>query len=239
MITLKPLPIAKPLLRAAALTLALCVLQGPQLSAQTAGISAAQAGAPMALHIVILDGENALNNIRERIAREPIVQVEDENHKPVAGALVLFSIRRSVTGAGGTFAGAETLSVITGLDGQAVAKGLQPNTTAGSYTITVQASVGTVTTSAIITQTNLLGPPAPGQQTQTTPGTQNNGTQNTSGTPTTSSSQHVGFLHHLFVKHFWIATGGVVATTATVVAVAVITHNSGATITAGSGSVHP
>jgi hypothetical protein len=232
---IKPLAIARPFLHAAVLTLALPVLQTPPLLAQTAGISAAQAGAPMALHIIILDGENALNNIRERTAREPIVQVEDENHKPVAGALVVFTIRRSVTGAGGTFAGAETLTVITGLDGEAVAKGLQPNTTAGSYTITVQASVGTVTTSAVITQTNLLGPPAPDQQQQNNPGT----SQTTAGTSGTTGTSHVGFLHHLFIKHFWITAGGVAATTATVVAVVVITHNNGATITAGPGSVHP
>jgi hypothetical protein len=231
---IKPLAIARLLLHATVLTLALSILQTPQLVAQTAGISAAQAGAPMALHIIILDGENALNNIRERTAREPIVQVEDENHKPVAGALVVFSIRRSVTGAGGTFAGAETLSVITGLDGQAVAKGLQPNTTTGSYTITVQASVGTVTASSVITQTNILGPPAPGQQPQNNPGA-----QTTSGTSGTTATSHVGFLHHLFIKHFWITAGGVAATTATVVAVVVITHNNGATITAGPGSVHP
>ena len=44
-----------------------------------------------ALRIVILEGEDVSNNIKERTAREPIVQVEDENHKPVAGAAVLFT----------------------------------------------------------------------------------------------------------------------------------------------------
>src|SRR5579863_6856916 len=38
------------------------------------------------LLITILDGEGALNDIRKGTAREPIVQVEDENHRPVAGA---------------------------------------------------------------------------------------------------------------------------------------------------------
>ena len=59
----------------------------------TAPLFAQVAAAPMMLHITILDGEDSLNNIRERTAREPIVQVEDENHKPVAGALLLFSIQ--------------------------------------------------------------------------------------------------------------------------------------------------
>ena len=30
-----------------------------------------------------VEGDGAINNIRQRTAREPIVQVEDENHKPV------------------------------------------------------------------------------------------------------------------------------------------------------------
>ena len=42
--------------------------------------------APPELNIVIVDGEGDTNNIRQHTAREPIVQVEDENHKPVAGS---------------------------------------------------------------------------------------------------------------------------------------------------------
>ena len=48
----------------------------------------AQSAVPQNLQITILDGEGALNNIKQRTAREPIVQVTDENHKPVAGAVV-------------------------------------------------------------------------------------------------------------------------------------------------------
>ena len=36
------------------------------------------------IHIVIVEGDGAINNVRQRVAREPIVQVEDENRKPVA-----------------------------------------------------------------------------------------------------------------------------------------------------------
>jgi hypothetical protein len=36
------------------------------------------------LNLVIVEGDGVINNIRQRTAREPIVQVEDENHKPVA-----------------------------------------------------------------------------------------------------------------------------------------------------------
>ena len=48
-----------------------------------------QAG-PAKLNIVIVEGEGAINSVRQRVAREPVVQVEDENHKPVAGAAITF-----------------------------------------------------------------------------------------------------------------------------------------------------
>ena len=59
--------------------------------------------APPKLNIVIVEGDGAINNIRQRTAREPIIQVEDENHKPVAGAAVIFALNGQ--GAGGSFAG--------------------------------------------------------------------------------------------------------------------------------------
>jgi hypothetical protein len=62
------------------------------------------------LNLVIVEGDGAINNIRQRTAREPIVQVEDENHKPVAGAAVIFLLPEH--GAGGTFAdGSHSLTV--------------------------------------------------------------------------------------------------------------------------------
>src|SRR6476646_2492374 len=54
------------------------------------------------LNLVIVEGDGAINNIRQRTAREPIVQVEDENHKPVAGAAVVFLLPNQ--GASGVFA---------------------------------------------------------------------------------------------------------------------------------------
>jgi len=199
-----------------AVALVLLLARAPQMFAQAAAV---QAGAPMALHIVILDGEDALNNIRQRTAREPIVQVQDENHKPVAAAVVLFTIRKGPTGAGGSFAGVSTLAVVTGLDGEAVAKGLASNGVKGSYTISVQASAGAVTTAAVITQTNILGPAS----------------ASSSSSSTATSGAHVGA--HILGTHFWIIAGSVAAAAGGVAAV-VLTHNNGATITAGNGTVH-
>ncbi len=115
----------------------------------------ALAQAPAAgLQITILDGDDAMNNIRQRTAREPIVQVEDENHKPVAGAVVVFLLPND--GAGGTFpGGARTLTATTDSKGQAVARGLRPNHTAGKYQIRVQASHEGKSAQATINQTNL------------------------------------------------------------------------------------
>ena len=219
MMSIRPLPLGRrPSLgrRLVAVALMALLALAPQMFAQTAGV---QAGAPMALHIVILDGEDALNNIRQRTAREPIVQVQDENHKPVAAAVVLFTIRKGPTGAGGTFAGVSTLAVITGLDGQAVAKGLESNGVKGSYTISVQATAGAVTAAAVITQTNVVGPVS----------------TSSSSNSTATTGTHAG--GHVLGTHFWVIAGSIAAGAGAVAAV-VLTQHNGATITAGNGTVH-
>jgi hypothetical protein len=108
------------------------------------------------LNLVIVEGEGAINNIRQRTAREPIVQVEDENHKPIAGAAVVFSLPSN--GAGGTFAnGGLSMTTTTDNAGRAVARGLRPNQVAGNYQIRVTASQGGRTASAVISQSNVIG----------------------------------------------------------------------------------
>ena len=110
---------------------------------------------PAKLNIVILEGEGAINNVRQRTAREPIVQVEDENRRPVAGAAVLFMLPDS--GPSGVFAnGARTLEVRTDSAGRAVAKGIRTNDVQGKFQIQVQASFQGVTSMATITQTNAV-----------------------------------------------------------------------------------
>ena len=114
----------------------------------------AAAKAPM-LNLVVIEGEGATNNIRQRTAREPVVQVEDENHKPVAGAIVVFTLPSN--GAGGAFAnGAQTLSMVSDSKGQAVAHGLRPNGLKGQFKIHVNASFQGLTAATSITQTNAV-----------------------------------------------------------------------------------
>lgn len=107
------------------------------------------------ISLVIVEGDGAINNVRQRTAREPIVQVEDENHKPVAGAVVAFTLPSQ--GAGGTFAGgSRTLTIMSDSQGRAVARGFRPNSTQGQFQIRVNASLNGQTASAAITQTNAL-----------------------------------------------------------------------------------
>ena len=72
----------------------ICAIVAPtlRLQAQDAG----------RINIVIVEGDGAINNVRQRVAREPIVQVEDENRKPIAGAAVTFLLPNQ--GAGASFA---------------------------------------------------------------------------------------------------------------------------------------
>ena len=121
--------------------------------------AAAAAPSPHRLNLLVIEGEGALNNIRRRTAREPIVQVVDENHKPVAGATVVFLLPGS--GPGGTFAnGSRQLTVRTDAMGRAKATGLRSNKNVGEWQIQVQlVSAAEATTTAIgITQHNVLGP---------------------------------------------------------------------------------
>jgi hypothetical protein len=105
------------------------------------------------LSITIVEGEGAINNVRQRVNREPIVQVEDENHKPIAGAVVVFFLPD--TGASGTFAdGSRMLMTVTDNQGRATARGIRPNGQSGPMLIRVTASFQGLTASSVITQTN-------------------------------------------------------------------------------------
>jgi hypothetical protein len=114
---------------------------------------AQEAGAIKALNIVIVEGEGAINNVRQRVAREPIAEVTDENKKPVAGALVTFMLPGN--GPGGVFAnGSNTLTVATDNAGRAVARGLRINNQQGPFQVRVSASHQGLTSSTSFTMTN-------------------------------------------------------------------------------------
>ena len=114
---------------------------------------AQSAPVPSKLFIQVLEGEGALNDVRSRTTREPIVQVQDENHKPIAGVVIIFTTPSS--GASATFSnGLTSLQTVTDAEGKAIAAGFKPNGISGSYQIRVQANWNQLTTTSVINQTN-------------------------------------------------------------------------------------
>lgn len=121
---------------------------------------------PKRLKIKIVEGDESVNNVRQRVAREPIVQVEDENRKPVAGAVIVFFL--PLQGSSASFPnGAQSLTAITDDAGRAVARGLTSNSVQGQYNVRVTASFRGTTGSSNIKMTN-AGPVVAGSGLSTT-----------------------------------------------------------------------
>ena len=111
--------------------------------------------APAGISIVIVEGEGAINNVKERVNRELIVQVEDQNHKAVSGAAVIFFLPND--GPSGTFINGQTsLTTTTNAQGRATARGIQFNNLSGPMQVRISASYAGRTASAVISQTNAL-----------------------------------------------------------------------------------
>ena len=119
------------------------------------GVAVLAAQQPPELQILVIGGEGSINNVKQRTAREPVVEVRDRNNRPVAGALVLFEAPRN--GASGTFfGGSPTLRVTTDAQGRAVGQGFRPNNTGGDFGIQVSASFQGLTATATIHMTNFV-----------------------------------------------------------------------------------
>ena len=141
-------------MRIGAVARALCVLLAYVVLFQTWPVPArAQDQEPTKLNISILEGEGSINNIRQRVAREAIVQVDDENHNPVAGAAVTFFLPEH--GASGLFSnGSHSLTVMTDNTGRAAAQGIVPNKVAGDMQIRVVARFKNLDANTVIHQAN-------------------------------------------------------------------------------------
>src|SRR6476469_8895072 len=104
-----------------------------------------------ALHIVVVEGENAVNIIQQKTAVRPLVEVRDRNNVPVPGATVTFTIGGGHTAA---FAGgAQTLTVTTNAAGQAAAGGFNV-LSSGAVQVNVSAAFQGQIATAAISQTN-------------------------------------------------------------------------------------
>lgn len=112
---------------------------------------------PSSFHIAIIDGEGALNNVEGRLAREPIVQVEDKNHKRVPGAYVEFDTPNVAGQPGAQFADGSTKFIATtDASGRASAPGLHNNGVTGKFDINVTVRYqGQVVGTAVIHQVNI------------------------------------------------------------------------------------
>ena len=109
-----------------------------------------------ALSITILEGDNAIVNTRQRLSREAIIQVEDENRKPVAGAAVTFFAPNS--GPSAVFSnGSNNITILTDNQGRAVVRGIKPNQVAGKAEIKITATKeGFRSATSILSQTNAV-----------------------------------------------------------------------------------
>jgi hypothetical protein len=115
---------------------------------------------PARISIVVVEGEGVTSGVRQRIARDPVVRIEDDDHRPVAGATVVFTL--PVAGTTGEFPnGSKTLTVVTGKDGQAAAPGLRTNQIPGKLQIYVTASYQGLRARTLVTQSVEGAPGAP------------------------------------------------------------------------------
>jgi len=106
------------------------------------------------LTIVVIEGEGAIHNLRNRTAGTLAVQIEDENKSPVAGANVTFTLPSQ--GASGSFPHGILAMTTTDSQGKVTVSGLRPNGVAGKMEIRVTASYQGETAHATITQFNMM-----------------------------------------------------------------------------------
>lgn len=128
----------------------------PGFSQQVSGPKANLVEGSSGLKIVVLKGEGAVNNIKARTATAPVVQVNDQNDKPIVGAEVVFQL--PAAGPGAVFNGwMRTQTARTDAQGQAAAQGMTPNDEPGRFNIKVTATQGTRSTSLVVAQSNAVG----------------------------------------------------------------------------------
>jgi hypothetical protein len=107
------------------------------------------------LNIVVISGESAINNIKSRTAREMIVEVQDENNKPVAGASVAFLLPDSGPGLVSSN-GSRMLTTLSDSNGRAAIRGLRPNGQSGNFKIQVRANFQQSFGQIVVAQSNIV-----------------------------------------------------------------------------------
>ena len=105
------------------------------------------------LKVTSLVGNRGVNDLERRVMTPLVVQVLDQNSRPVDGAQVVF--RFPLKGPGASFPNQQTSQTVrTNADGQAAAVGWMANREVGSFQVEVTASRGNEVGSATISMTN-------------------------------------------------------------------------------------
>ncbi len=114
---------------------------------------------PARIEIVVVEGQGVVSGARQRLAHDPVIRVEDDDHRSIVGATVSFAL--PLSGASGEFLnGSKTLTVITDKSGQAAAHGIRTNDVPGTLQIYVTATYRTLRARALINQVIEGVPPA-------------------------------------------------------------------------------
>lgn len=107
------------------------------------------------LKVVVLEGEGAFNNIKQKAARNILVEVRDLQDRTVAGAQVVFTL--PFEGPSGSFADrSRVFRATTDANGRATTEGYIPNTTEGRFNIRIDATQGAREGHTVISQSNTL-----------------------------------------------------------------------------------
>lgn len=112
-------------------------------------------GQTASLNIIVISGDGAINNLKSRTAREIIVEVQDENHKPIAGAAVIFLLPNSGPGLVNP-SGSNMVTTITNSNGRTAVRGLKPNGQSGNFNLQVRANYQQSTGQIAISQSNMI-----------------------------------------------------------------------------------
>jgi hypothetical protein len=105
------------------------------------------------LTVVPLAGNGEMNDLEGRVMAPLVVQVLDQNDRPIEGADVVF--RFPMRGPGGSFAGQKNKTERTNGQGQAAATGWTANDQVGTFQVHVTAAYGNQVGEATISMTNV------------------------------------------------------------------------------------
>ena len=124
------------------------------VAAQAPVVPGVAAPTTQSLKIVPLAGDGEINDLQRRIMAPLVVQVLDQESRPVEGADVTF--RFPLTGPSVIFPDQKnTTTTRTNADGQAAAAGWTANSMAGRFQIQVTASRGAEFGTAVLSMTNV------------------------------------------------------------------------------------